>query len=114
MTHIKQLLSLLEKSGSAGVNSYDLTYLYGMKQGPARIKDLQALGHIIKSVAPDYPRSKKSVNYVLLHKPEQPRHKAASPQLPHPWEEKLVPVEKNGYIYWEKPEDVEPKQEVLL
>lgn len=30
------------------------------------------------------------------------------------WEEELIRVEKNGYVFWEKPENLKPKQEALF
>ena len=63
-----KVLRLLKESGQAGVNSHDLTYIHGIKQGPTRVKELQEQGYIITSSA---PLKNRSVIYVLDEIPQQ-------------------------------------------
>lgn len=93
--------------GSVGVNSHDLTYIHSIKQAPTRIKELKEKGfQIVKSK----PHKNKSVTYYLLNSPALNR--ISEPQN-QPWHEELVRVVKNGHVFWEKPEDLESKQEPL-
>jgi len=94
----QRILELLRQSGNDGVNSYDLTFKFGVKQAPTRIRELKDEGLIIKSRR----RRDKSVDYILLGEmggstvTTQPE---IQPQKP--WEEELVRVEKNGRVFWE-------------
>lgn len=48
-TQRQRILELLKQRGSLGVNSYELTYKYSIKQAPTRIYELKKLGHKISS-----------------------------------------------------------------
>ena len=53
------------------VNSHDLTYVYGIKQAPTRIHELQEDGyHIVASK----PRPNRSVDYELIKEEVQPMY----------------------------------------
>jgi len=60
-TQRKLVLELLIEANKDGVNSYDLTYKYGIKQAPTRVKELKRLGHDIVSVR----QKNRSVTYIL-------------------------------------------------
>lgn len=57
----EQILTLLKGAGNLGVNSYDLTYTYGIKQAPTRIFELRGQGYNIST----YNNPNRSVNYIL-------------------------------------------------
>jgi len=65
-TQQQRVLQLLKESGRSGVNSHDLTYIHGIKQGPTRVSELEDQGYKITSL----PSQNKSVNYVLDYVPE--------------------------------------------
>ncbi len=56
------VIGLLRKNGSFGISSYDLTFIYRIKQAPTRIHELQKMGHVITTV----PHQKRSVKYILV------------------------------------------------
>lgn len=56
-----KVLQLLQEHKSAGVNSYDLTYVYSIKQAPTRIKELKEEGYVITSQT----LANRSVQYIL-------------------------------------------------
>lgn len=63
-TQRAKVLALLQTAGSSGINSYDLTYKYAVKQAPTRIKELKEQGHYIFT-----KRNKnRSVSYILIKK----------------------------------------------
>lgn len=68
MTQKQEVLGLLKTSGERGINSHDLTYVYGIKQAPTRIQELQEEGYIIVSSP---PLKNRSVNYILKEKADQ-------------------------------------------
>lgn len=94
-----KILNLLKTKGS--VNSFDLTYIYGIKQAPTRIKELRNQGYTIISK----PAKNKSVQYFLMSPTV-----SALPKDLQPWEEELIPVVKNGRTFWERPEDIKTEQ----
>lgn len=91
-----QVLELLKTQGEYGVNSYDLTYKYNIKQGPTRIKELKQLGFVIVSKQ----NANRSVNYIL-----RSRVKPDMPQQVDKWE-----FDQNGFAR----EKAEPRQESFL
>lgn len=74
MTQRDEVLELLQQAGPGGVNSYALTYAYGIKQAPTRIKELKESGHNISSI----PQKDRSVQYIL--------HPFASDSKPFMWD----------------------------
>ena len=99
----EKILQLLRHMGHRGVNSFDLTYIHSIKQAPTRIKELKEQGYSIVS----RPGKNKSVTYILLNSPASNR--TTEPQN-QPWQEELVPVTKNGYIFWEKPKQLKQEE----
>lgn len=60
-TQKQTVLALLQHAGEAGINSYELTYKYSIKQAPTRIKELRDEGHsILSQTLPN-----RSVQYIL-------------------------------------------------
>ena len=100
MTQQQKILNILKIKG---LNSYE--YRMQFIQLPVRIKELKARGYNIIS----RPEKNRSVTYILSPKVVGPP--PGQQNKPNPWEEELVRVEKNGRIFWEKPE--EPKQQEL-
>jgi hypothetical protein len=47
MTQKDKILLLLKDAGARGLNSYDITYKYRIKQGPTRIFELKKDGYFI-------------------------------------------------------------------
>lgn len=105
ITQQNKILNLLKQMGSVGINSYDLTYIHSIKQAPTRVKELRLQGYSIISK----PLSNRSVQYILT-----PTVSKLLPEVTQSWEEELVPVVKNGRTYWERPEDLKPKQLDIL
>lgn len=109
-TQQNTVLALLQEAGSIGVNSYDLTYKFSIKQAPTRILELKELGYSIVSER----KLNRSVQYRLLGK-SQASQVTTEPQKTYvnSWE---IPMEsylgKDGRTYWR--EIVEPKQESLI
>lgn len=111
MKEIQQqiILSILRRRGATGLNSYDITYTYHIKQGPTRIKELRVKGYNIISVW----NKDRSVTYIL----QDGTYIDPTPALQsvkQAWEEDLVPVVKNGHTTWERREEIETKQLDLL
>ncbi len=52
----------MNKFGARGVNSYDLTFVHGIKQAPTRVREMRVGGYLIKSRR----NRDASVNYILL------------------------------------------------
>lgn len=104
-TQQKKVLALLQNAGNAGVNSYDLTYTHRIKQAPTRISELKEQGYIIKS----QQNKNRSVTYILIKSTASNRTTVTSSQPQYPKDEELVRVEKNGRVFWEKPEDLKQK-----
>lgn len=75
MTQRELTLDLLRISGQMGVNSYDLTYKYSIKQAPTRIRELKQEGHTIVS----RKNRDRSVTYILFkEKPLESNPRAKS------------------------------------
>lgn len=114
-TQQEKILALLRQMGSRGINSYDLTYVHSIKQAPTRIKELREMGYEIVSRT---IKGNRSVQYILLNIGNAPKQTTAPKYNPFEEQENLVRVEKiiNGEkrYFWEKPKDVEPKQEAMF
>lgn len=63
-TQQARILQLLRETGEKGLNSYDLTYTYYIKQAPTRINELREQGFKITS----HLRPNRSVQYILHEK----------------------------------------------
>jgi hypothetical protein len=97
ITQQEKVLALLREAGLMGVNSYDLTYKYSIKQGPTRLKELKEAGHMI-----GVRRNKdRSVTYILLKK--KPQKETIKPQIHYEFDDKGFAIPKIGE---EKPEQL--------
>lgn len=99
-TQQMQVLELLQTQGEYGVNSYDLTYKYGIKQAPTRIKELRQAGYTITSRA----NKNRSVNYILVD------HLKSVPQRTTVSQTKQWAFTPDGRAY----QITAPQQEALL
>lgn len=102
LTQTEKTLALLKTAGPIGVNSFDLTYKHGIKQGPKAIHDLKQLGYLIASKR----RRNGSKTYYLAGEPEN-APKPEEPKAPMEWH-----FDKDGKA-WLAPAKG-PEQEVLL
>lgn len=93
-TQRQHVLELLKDAGMIGVNSYELTYRYGIKQAPTRIKELRDEGYSIISK----PLPNRSVQYILN---AEPSNNVTEPkaEIP-PWMKQYEKYEKDGKTYW--------------
>lgn len=94
-TQQEKILNLLRQTGSVGVNSYDLTYKYSIKQAPTRIKELKELGYKIVSVR----QKNRSVNYVLVFESSTSSIKPQSKVEEKPKLELVLDKSTNTYRY---------------
>ena len=71
-TQQQKLLKLLKEAGNSGLNSFDATYIHGIKQAPTRKDELIKQGYSITS-SPMLPN--RSVNWILDFIPEDKKTK---------------------------------------
>jgi len=100
-TQHQQIIKILKERG--GMNSYE--YRMQFIQLPVRIRELKQSGYNIVS----RPEKNRSVTYIL----QAPRLTYQEEQQIKE-EAELVRVVKNGRVFWERPEDLKPKQLDLL